>query len=300
MNYRFLKNKKLIFTALFFAISVPVARLCLKETDRFMIIEITSNRPNNSAFDTRPLTPAENDEVSDALSQKYTYLGCGGQAFVFFSEDGKYALKFFKQRHFREPTYLNYIPFIPRYRNLKFAKRSKRIHQEYGSYKLGFEELPQETALVYLHLNKTNHLKKSVTLIDRLHIEHQIDLDTTDFILQRRAQLVPDTINNQMEMQDIMGAKKTISSVVDLIVYRCKAGYGDKDPNIATNCGIFEGRAIKIDVGRFYRDPRMKLPLFYKPELLHLTRPFRKWLSDHHPDLVPHLDSEVQKVIFYG
>lgn len=300
MIYRFLKNKKLFLTALFFAVSIPIARFCLNRTDRFMITEITSERPNDPAFDTRPLTPAENDEVSYALSQKYTYLGCGGQAFVFFSEDGKYALKFFKQRHFRQPTYLNYIPFISHYRNLKFAKRHKRIHQEYGSYKLGFEELPQETALVYLHLNKTDHLKKKITLIDRLHIEHQVDLDTTDFILQRRAQLVPDTMNTQMKTHDIEGAKKTIRAIVDLIVYRCKSGYGDKDPNIATNCGIFEGKAIKIDVGRFYRDPRMKLPLFYKPELFHLTRPFRKWLSENHPELVPHLDAEVQKVIFYG
>lgn len=264
-----------------------------------MTIEIKSSRPNDPAFETRPLSLEEWGEVNCALSQKYTYFGCGGQAFVFFSDDGKYALKFFKQRHFREPTYLNYIPFIHRYRSVKFAKRKKRINQEYGSYKLGFEELPKETALVYLHLNKTDHFKKKVTLIDKLNIEHQIDLDTTDFILQRRAHLVPDSINYAMQNNNPDAAKKVISEIVGLIVHRCKLGYADKDPNIATNCGIFEGKAIKIDVGRFYRDPRMQNPLIYKAELFHLTRPFRKWLIEHHPKLTAHLDAEVNHVIFH-
>ncbi len=285
--------------ALFFLSACAIAFYFFEKNDRFLPIEIQSNHPYEPAFETRPLTQAEESEIDQALSQKYTYLGCGGQAFVFFSEDGKYALKFFKQRHFRAPTYLNYIPFIDRYRSVKFAKRKRRLHLEYSSYKLGFDELYKETALVYLHLNKTDQFKRAVTLIDRLSIEHHIDLDTTNFILQKRAQLVPDTINSQMNQGDLEGAHKTISAVVDLIVYRCKAGYGDKDPNIATNCGIYEGRAIKIDVGRFCHDERMKNPLFYKPELFHLTRPFRKWLAQHHPDLVQHLDNEVQKVIFY-
>lgn len=292
--------KKIIAATFVLGAAVTATLYFVSKNDRFLTVEIQSNHPFNPAFETRTLSETEEREVKSALSQKYSYFGCGGQAFVFFSEDGNYALKFFKQRHFREPTYLNYIPFITKYRNLKFSKRKKRIFQEYSSYKLGFEELPQETALVYLHLNKTSHFKQSVTLIDKLNFEHKIDLDTTDFILQRRAQLVHDTINTQMSTSDVVGAQQTISSIVDLIVHRCKLGYGDKDPNIATNCGIFQGRAIKIDVGRFYHDSRMTLPLFYKPELLHLTRPFRKWLEQKHPELVPHLDAEVQKVIFHG
>jgi hypothetical protein len=291
--------KKIIF-AVVLLVAVAATLYLIQKNDRFLTAEIKSSHPYEPAFEARPLTKDEFAEVGEALSQPYTYWGCGGQAFVFFSQDGKYVLKFFKQRHFREPTYLNYIPFISRYRTLKFAKRKKRIHQEYSSYKLGFDELPHETALVYLHLNKTDCFKRCVTLIDRLKLQHSIDLDTTDFIVQRRAELVPDTIHAHMQVGDVEKARKTISAIVDLIVYRCRSGYGDKDPNIATNCGIFEGRAIKIDVGRFYHDDRMRHPLFYKPELFHLTRPFRKWLMQHHPALVPHLDAEVQKVIFHG
>jgi hypothetical protein len=281
------------------AIGYGAFQLSVKTADKFILSEIQYDRPYDPRFDTRPLTEAEHQEVDRALSQKYTYFGCGGQAYVFFSEDGNYALKFFKQRHFREPTHLNYIPFIKKYRTLKYAKRRKKISVEYSSYKLGFEQLPEETALVYVHLNKTSHLNKNITFIDKFKMEHKIDLDKTDFILQRRAQLVHDKIDQQMAAGDLNGAKHTISSIVDLIVTRCKKGYSDKDPNIATNCGILGDRAIKIDVGRFALDPNMPKPLYYKPELFHLVRPFHKWLSQRYPDLAQYLDEKVFQVIIH-
>jgi hypothetical protein len=294
-----MKFKPLIYVLATCAIGYGAYKLSVTTANKFILSEIQYDRPNNSAYDARPLTQQEAAEVDKALDQPYTYFGCGGQAYVFFSKDGKYAVKFFKQRHFKEPTHLNYIPFIKRYRDLKYAKRAKKIRVEYGSYKLGFEQLPEETALVYIHLNKTSHLKKNITFVDKFNMKHVIDLDKTDFILQRRADLVHDRINHQMATGDIEGAKKTISSIVHLIVTRCKKGYLDKDPNIATNCGILGDRAIKIDVGRFAIEPLMRKPLFYKPELLHLTHPFNRWLSQKYPELAKHLDHEVLQVILH-
>lgn len=292
-----MKLKRWFYILASCALGYGAYQLSVKTANKFILSEIQYDRPNDPLYDARPLTTEEQQEVEKALSQDYTYFGCGGQAYVFFSADGKYALKFFKQRHFREPTHLNYIPFIKKYRDIKYAKRKKKVQGEYGSYKMGFEQLPEETALVYIHLNKTSHLNKSITYVDKLKMEHKIDLDKTDFILQRRAELVHDKINQQMAAGDIAGAKHTISSIVDLIVTRCKKGYSDKDPNIATNCGIFNDRAIKIDVGRFAIDPRMKNPLFFKPELFHLVRPFHHWLSQKYPELAEHLNNEVFQVI---
>jgi len=294
-----MKLKSLIYALASCALGYGVYHLSVKTADKFILAEIQYDRPYDPRFDTRPLSSSETEEVDKALSQNYTYFGCGGQAYVFFSEDGKYALKFFKQRHFREPTHLNYIPFIEKYRNLKYAKRKKKITVEYASYKLGFEQIPEETALVYVHLNKTSHLHKQITFIDKFKMEHKIDLDKTDFILQRRAQLVHDKIDQQMSAGDTDGAKKTIASIVDLIVTRCKKGYCDKDPNIATNCGMLGDKAIKIDVGRFTLDPKMTQPLFYKPELYHLVRPFHRRLSEKYPELATYLDEKVFQVIIH-
>jgi hypothetical protein len=292
-----MKFKPLIYILASCALGYGAYQLFIKTTNKLILSEIQYDRPYEPLYDARPLTQEEQQEVERALDQNYTYFGCGGQAYVFFSADGKYALKFFKQRHFREPTYLNYIPFIKKYRDLKYAKKKKKVQGEYGSYKLGFEQLPEETALVYIHLNKTSHLKKSITYVDTFKMEHKIDLDKTDFILQRRAELVHDKISQQMAAGDLTGAKHTISTLVDLIVIRCKKGYADKDPKIVTNCGILKDKAIKIDVGRFAIDPRMKKPLFYKPELLRLVRPLRSWLAKEHPSLTEHLDQEILRVI---
>jgi len=292
-----MKFKPLIYILASCALGYGAYQLFIKTTNKLILSEIQYDRPYEPLYDARPLTQEEQQEVERALDQNYTYFGCGGQAYVFFSADGKYALKFFKQRHFREPTHLNYIPFIKKYRDLKYAKKKKKVQGEYGSYKLGFEALPEETALVYIHLNKTSHLKKNITYVDTFKMEHKIDLDKTDFILQRRAELVHDKISQQMAAGDLAGAKHTISSLVDLIVIRCKKGYADKDPKIVTNCGILKDKAIKIDVGRFAIDPRMKKPLFYKPELLRLVRPLRSWLAQEHPSLTEHLDQEILRVI---
>ncbi|MBS0605157.1 MAG: hypothetical protein JSS60_09020 [Verrucomicrobia bacterium] len=43
------------------------------------------------------LTEDEQREVDRILTQKFTYLARGSQAFAFISEDGKYVLKLFKQ-----------------------------------------------------------------------------------------------------------------------------------------------------------------------------------------------------------
>ena len=294
-----MRFKPILYILVSCAVGYAAFKFSVKTADKFILSEIQYERPHDPRFDTRPLSSGEQQEVDRALSQNYTYFGCGGQAYVFFSEDGNYALKFFKQRHFREPTHLNYIPFIKKYRDLKYAKRRKKISVEYGSYKLGFEQLPQETALVYVHLNKTSHLHQTITFIDKFKMEHYIDLDKTDFILQRRAQLVHDKIDQQMTGHDLDGAKQTVSNIVNLIVTRCKKGYSDKDPNIATNCGILGDRAIKIDVGRLALDPNMTKPLFYKPELYHLVRPFHRWLSQKYPELALHLDEKVLDVILH-
>ncbi len=294
-----MRYKKLLVLSLIAFGLYGITQLCLKKTDKFMMGEILSSRSFENRFVTRPLSAKEEEEVQSALKQKYTYYGCGGQAYIFFSEDGKHALKFFKQRHFREPTYLNYIPFVDTYRTRKYNKRRKRLYLDYGSYKMAFEELARETEVIYVHLNKTDHLRQKIRLVDNLHIEHEVDLDSTDFILQRKGVLVHSQINDRMGKQDIAGAQKAIDMVIDLIKTRCKKEIRDRDPNIATNCGIYGDHAFKVDVGRFTHEKFYADPVVYRAEIFALTRPFRLWLSQKHPELVSYLDERVTKVIAY-
>lgn len=273
--------------------SYGIMKFCLKKTGKLMLAEIYYDRPVNPLFDTRDLSEGEKSEVKTALGQSYRYFGCGGQAYIFFSNDGQYVLKFFKQKHFRKPTYLNYIPFITHFREKKFAKRDRRLAEDYLSYKIAYNEMFDESGLLYLHLNRTSHLQTLLTVVDRLNIAHTIDLDQVDFILQRRAAMIPQAIDQAMRDGNPEEAKRILSEVTHLIVSRCQKGLRDKDPNISTNCGLINGRAIKIDVGRFYHDDRMKDPLFMKAELYHITRAFKHWLLPRYPELADYFEQDV-------
>ena len=276
-----------------------LGKFCLKQTDGFTIAAVLSSRPFNAAWEPRPLTGEEQKQVQGALDQKYRYFGRGGQSYIFFSEDGNFALKLFKQEKFTLPLWMRlfHIPYLlDRYRNKKIWSREDKLLRDFSSYKIAFDELQEETGVVYVHLNKTESWKKNLTLIDRLNISHKIDLGTLDFILQRRAELVYDKIDRLMREKNEQEARECVSQIVDLIVTRCQKGYHDRDPNIRTNCGFLGSHAIKIDVGRFVKNPEMQKQEVMKSELIRITAPFKDWLHDKYPALASHLEGEIARL----
>jgi hypothetical protein len=259
-----------------------VAKFAQKQTDTFTIWGCAHNRPYCAEF----ATPyPESAELTEALSQPYSYFGRGGQAYAFFSEDGKYVIKLFKQRLFRPSLLLKLNPIGPM-RNKRIAKRIDKWRRDFFSYKVAYTELQDETGILYTHLNPTHYLKKDLSITDRLGIQHKIDLDKFDFIVQKRAERVYDRIDRLIHTGNIEGAKQAIAGVFKLIDTRAKKGFRDRDPNIRTNCGFVDNRAVKIDVGRFVRCEEMQDPEFRKQELKSITAPFETWIQHTHPSLL--------------
>ncbi len=276
------------------------SRFCEKRTDTFTIGAIASSRPFDPQWQTHPLSTQEQQEVDTALSQKYRYFGRGGQCYAFFSEDGKYVLKFFKQRVYTIPLWHHFIPIpyvFDRYKEKKRWKRQDKLQRDFFSYKTAFDDLQEITEVMYVHLNPTEDLKRNVTLIDLLKIEHQLPLDQFNFILQKRAKMIYPTISQLVETAQIDQAKRIIDQVVDLIVIRCQKGYEDWDPNIRTNCGLLDNKVIKIDVGRFIGNDTMRTPQMCRAELLRITTPFKEWLQTQQPDLALYCDEAVAKAV---
>ncbi|MFI5335125.1 MAG: hypothetical protein ACHQT8_08255, partial [Chlamydiales bacterium] len=91
-------------------------------------------------------------------------------------------------------------------------------------------------------------------------------------------------------------AKNAISQIIHLIVTRCQKGYHDRDPNIRTNCGFIEDRAVKIDVGRFVKNESMKNQEVIKKEVVRITAPFKEWISTDYPQLLPHFEEELARL----
>ena len=253
--------RRFVFVSLFAFAFLVIGKFCIKQTDGFTICAIQSSRPISDIWEPRPLSPAEKKEAEAALENPYTYFGCGGQSFIFFSKDGKYVLKLFKQEKFHLPLWMRvfHIPYLlDRYRAKKIWSREDKLFRDFTSYKIAFDELQDETGLIYVHLNKTDAWKRKIRLIDRLNIEHRVDVDTLDFVIQKRAELVYERIIREMQAGDRRAAEKSISQIIALIVTRCQKGYHDRDPNIRTNCGFIGDHAVKIDVGRFVPSEEMK------------------------------------------
>jgi hypothetical protein len=241
---------------------------CESKTDSFTILGIASNRPFNPAWETRPLSTEE----KQVFRQKFIYFGKGAQVYVFFSEDGKYVLKFFRQKSYTPPFWISYLPEFLKYKDRKISEKKARFLRDFESYKLAFEKIPEETGTLYVHLNKTDHLHQKITLIDRLQIEHVLDLDQFDFVLQEKAEIVPKRIHTLMHEGKVDEAKAALSSILQMIGQRTHKGVIDRYPNLLKNFGFIGNRAVELDIGRFY-------PGTVQEGLERLKVEFKEWLS---------------------
>jgi hypothetical protein len=178
----------------------------------------------------KPLGPSRGSDPHLILKQKFYLKDQGGQSYVFISADEKYVLKFFKDM----PR-----PWIP-FKNYQRKKLGKLVRTING-YHLAFDRLQQETGLLYLHPSPTAAALPT-TLVDRLHIEHPIDLSSVYFVLQKRATPVSTF------------SESTLAQVSELLQKRASCHIADHDPRLYANLGWIDGQLVFIDPGRFVED----------------------------------------------
>jgi hypothetical protein len=76
-----------------------------------------------------------------------------------------------------------------------------------------------------------------------------------------------------------------------MLISILEKGIEDHDMNIETNCGFINGRPLKIDVGPFKWDPKMKNPIDQYKILKRTAVRFQEWLQNHHPELCEHFET---------
>ena len=260
-----------------------------KKPKGFSPDRILHNEAFDPSWEMRPLTTGEASTATEALGQTYRFYNRGGQCAVFFSEDGRYVLKFFMKRLYTVPLWLDKFPFLSAYRKKKRAKKKDKLERDFLSYQIAFEELPEETASVYVHLNPTSDLP-SLHVIDHRDHSHTIDLNTTPFILQKRAALIPDLILSLLASNDREGVKRVIDQLIQLISTCSQKGIYDRDPSLFTNCGWIGENPVKIDTGSFIR----KESIDAKEEMLRIATPLRALLQACDPDLCAYLDTQCE------
>jgi hypothetical protein len=268
-----------------------IARFCSIQTDDFTIHRISSTRAFNSEWEVHTLSSEEQGELSAAFNQEYHYFARGNQAFAFISGDGNYIVKFFNQRIFALPFPWNFIPrsWIKDSRRGKKARmREDKLRRDFTSYRIAFDELEQETGLVFVHLNRSDWIKKKLRIYDKLKIGHQIDLDSMEFIVQKRAVLVYPYIDQLMTEGKEEEAKMALDKILQLFVVRCQKGIDDSEPDLDKNFGFIGQEAMQIDAGRFAKaESKVALPP--------IKDSFKKWLA-RYPSLALHFEQEYERL----
>ena len=255
-----LMNKKLLTCAkifLFLLCILLVERFCHKQTKGFSIGKITSHLSFNPDWSTLDEPFKDKKMIENALDQTFTFFGSGGQCYAFLSDDKTTVLKFFKHHHMRPYTFLNriHLPLsFDHLRNKFLNRQKKKLEDVFGSCKIAYEDLKEETGLIYLHLNPTKDLNKKLKLVDKLGIAHCIEADTTTFVMQKKAELAFEKILKQIKSGDSEEVQQSIHSLMQNILKRCKKGIKDKDTGLKRNFGFLRKDAIAIDVGSFVKD----------------------------------------------
>jgi hypothetical protein len=275
--------KILLKISLFLVCFFVTARFCKAQTGKFTILRITSKLTYQPEWETSPPSVEEQARIKQILNQPYSYLSKGVQSFVFASSDGQHVIKFFRHDHLTAPFWLK--------PNTK-AKKQNRLYKDFLSYKLAYENLRQETGLVFLHLNKTTDLHQTLDLVDKLGIHHPIPLDKYEFLVQKRASLLYTALNQMIKENKIADAKETLSKLVQLLAHRAQKGISDKDPDLNTNFGVIGTDPIQIDVGRF----RKAAPKLNKDEIIRITDHLHQHLMIRCPELDQHLKTQIEKL----
>lgn len=261
-------------------------RFCVQKTYGFSLERIRSNLEYKPEWETEGTLPNE------ALSQPYHFLDSGAQAFAFVSEDGETVIKFFRHHRTRHPL-APLKPLLPSawkaHLQHTIDKRHLKRVKDFTSYLIAYNTLKEETGLIYLHLNKSDHLGHSITLYDPIGVRHRINLDDHTFLVQRRATPLYPALEGWIEEGRLDLAQESLAQLVALLSHRQSKGIYDKDPDLSTNFGVIGTTPIQFDIGRFKTD----IPL--DPDsLIRITDRLACWLDEKEPSLAAYLRHEVE------
>lgn len=281
--------KKIIIKTAFFVLGfVGLSFFCETQTKGFRLQEILSDIPNNPAWDVDPLREEKQREVVHKLDQKFRYLGSGDQSHAFLGEDGKTVLKFFRHNDLSLMRFLNKFSAEKWYLKKQFDPRGA-----FDSCKLAFVDLQEQTAISYLHLNKTRDLFNPVVLVDNSGVSHTVELDQMEFMVQDYCELAVGRIAARMKSGDVEGAKRAIQALFATIEDWSKRGVHIDNPALKRNIGFCGDKVIMFDVGSLRKDTSEMTPEQIKREVKHVTRGLGQWIGKKYPELYSCFEQEL-------
>lgn len=269
-----------------------------KLTRGFRYAKIHAELSYSPSWEVEELSPSKSLEIKNILSQEFRFLDRGTQFYVFASRDGKYVLKFFRFDRLKPPFWVSrHIPFHE-YLSAGYQQSYEgKLNQTMKACLMAYQRLKKQTGLIYLHLNHTENLKQTTTLVDCLGRRRDMDLNGVSFILQKKFEPLKSVMKRARDTKDTAWQKEIISSFFHLLIERSKANICNTDPDVFHNFGYLEDRVVEIDFGDYFEDKKLQRPFIFDVEIDKYAKKFRKWLEKHIPERVAYFDESRKKAV---
>lgn len=279
-----------------------LVRAYLRITDDFRIANITYEFPYHPEWEIASLSVQEEQNLNDILKQNFHYIGKGAQSYAFTSDDGIYVLKFFKFKHLKPHWLTAILPNIGPLSNYKEQVRLRKIknfNSVFTGYKIAYDLHKEESGLVYIQLNPT-HIVKKVTLIDKIGLEHSVDLGEVVFVIQKKGETTRTVLNELLKNGDVATAKHRIHQVFDLYLSEYRKGIYDRDHGIMHNIGFIGDQPFHLDMGKMSKDNAMKDPKVFQEDLIKVAAKIEIWMHANYPqyytEVVDDMENELSHI----
>lgn len=247
---------------IFFAIPMLLLPTLVKRfTYGFRVAKMQLDFPHRPEWDL-PCAPG----IRKILEQPFHFLGKGAQSYVFESEDGTSVVKLFRYDQ----------PIIP-----------AKVEALLSASKMAYEELREETGLIYIHLNETALDLPVLHCTDALGRKYRFPLDQYRFAVQKKAEKFRDTFQKAHASREEM--RNRIDQFLSLLEKRVAKNIQNTDPSLSRNFGFLADRAIEFDFGNYCFCPTLN----GSTEIRRYTSKLRRWLKKHDPEWVAYLDERV-------
>jgi hypothetical protein len=246
------------------------AMLCLPAgakhlTKGFRVAKLRVTYPYNPNWETSSHAPLE------IFNQPFHYLDKGAQSYVFESADGQYVIKLFR---FSQPN------------NIKTVERL------FNACKIAYDELREETGLVYVHLNATDLHLPTIHCRDALRRSYYFPLDQFRFVVQKKGAIMTDVLQQAKGNPEEM--HRRIDAFFAFLKKRIDKKIVNQDSHLTRNFGFLGETPIEIDFGCYHRnedlDPRA--------EIAKSSRHLRRWMEKQAPEYVSYLDEKADALVF--
>lgn len=263
----------------------------------FSLKYIESSMDSRADWEVR-LSP-DHDRFFYVVSQQaLRWMGKGQHSYIFNTTDGKYVVKFIRLCNLLPPQPTGFFSRIVA-KSEKNRKKANKFEDTFMSARLAFDELQDETGVIYVHLNRTKAKIHGLKLIDSYGQSQRVVGDDTCFVVQQKATPLIPCLTHLMDTGRIEEAKARVDQVFDLLLSLARKGFVDGEDNLISNnnIGLTETRAIYMDTWHFFRVKNLDVKERMRYETQLRLVPLERWLKACYPELASYYGEKKQQVM---